>query len=405
MHMYYPTSLYRMCGVLLILLFCTGISSAAPSDHPVVTAITGPNNLNNGYGATGSYVFIAAVSGGSPPYTYTWMNPPGIKTLYQGKEYSSVTIPANQLSLSSGPGTYGVWLTVTDSAGRDAVWQREGGVGNSNQFFYGLTYTDYPEPKWTITTEPKVFPKAPASSVTATPTTLPPGCKDSGVRFTAINGQVEVFSECRDSNWQTTILTDSNWKFAQRDTVLFYDDHIKTGEDSTATVGFADMSTFVLKPESEIVVASPPDEANWKVKLKLVLGNVWINTKKIIEGGSMEVETNQAVAGIKGTTFVVSTDGKTDTVQVIESQVEVTGKADGKKVTISGGQQVSATGSGVGSPTTFDVAAVTADWESVKAKTMAGKPAETPTQKSAPASALLITGIGLAAAAVAIRRM
>lgn|GEM_PF-4073369 len=63
---------YRFAILVVMLLVCTGVSSAAPSDHPVVTAITGPNNLNDGYMPTGSYVFMASVSGGSPPYTYRW---------------------------------------------------------------------------------------------------------------------------------------------------------------------------------------------------------------------------------------------------------------------------------------------------------------------------------------------
>ena len=392
-------SRYCISGLLIILMACTGLCSAAPSDHPVVTAITGPNNLNDGYGPTGSYVFMAAVSGGSPPYTYTWMNPPGIKTLYKGKEYSSVTIPASQLSLS-GAGRYGIWLTVTDSAGRDAVWQREGGVGNSNQFFYGLTYEDYPEPKWTITTEPNTFPKA-ATTAPVT-TTQNPDCRDSGSRFTGINGDVEVFSECSDSNWKTSIQDPSNWKFAKREMVLYVDDHVKTGEDSESTLGFADMSTFVMKPETEIVLSSPPARES---KLKLVLGNIWINVKKMAQDGSMEIEMNQAVAGIKGTTLVCSSDGKTSTTQVIEGTVEVKGTADGKTTTLTSGQEVAATGSGLGAPGAFDTAAVQADWNSVKGKAEAGTPSSKQTQESGFDSAIVIAGIGIAGAVITLRRM
>ncbi len=47
-----------------------------------------------------------------------------MKILFEGKQYATVEIPAPQLGLS-GPGNYGVWLTVTDSAGKEAVWLRK----------------------------------------------------------------------------------------------------------------------------------------------------------------------------------------------------------------------------------------------------------------------------------------
>ena len=388
---------YRLVIVLVMLLSCSGIGSAAPSDHPVVTAITGPNNLNDGFHPTGSYVFMTSVSGGSPPYTYTWTNPPGIKTLFEGKEYSSVTIPAEQLYTGGTP-RYGVWLTVTDSAGRNAVWQREGNAGTSSQYFYGIDFTDYPEAKWTIMTEPKTFPKAPASAVVAT-TTTPAGCKDTGARFTGLNGQVEVFSECMDGD-----INDPNaWRFAKREMVLYADDHIKTGEDSDVVLGFADMSTFMMKQETHIVLATPPDKDS---KLKLLAGNLWTNFKLMIKDGSMEIEMNQAIAGAKGTTFVCSSDGKTSTTQVIEGKVEVTGRSDGKTTLLSSGQQVAATSSGLGTPTSFDTTAVQAEWDGVKAKALSGTPVSGPasTTKSGLESLLVPAALGIAAAGLAFRR-
>ena len=386
---------YRLAILVVMLLFCAGISSAASSDHPVVTAITGPNNLNDGFHPTGSYVFMVAVSGGSPPYTYTWTNPPGIKTLFEGKEYSSVTVPAEQIYTSGTP-RYGIWLTVTDSAGRDAVWQRDGGMGSSNQFFYGMDFTDYPEAKWTIITEPKTFPKAPASAVAAT-TTTPAGCKDTGARFTGLNGQVEVFSECMDGD----INDPDTWRFAKREMVLYADDHIKTGEDSQVVLGFADMSTFIMKPETHIVLATPPDKDS---KLKLLAGNLWTNFKLMLKDGSMEIEMNQAIAGAKGTTFICSSDGKTSTTQVIEGKVEVTGRSDGKTTLLSPGQQVTATGSGLGTAASFDATAVQAEWSAVQAKAIAGTPVSAPTKKSGLESAIVIAGIGIAAVFVINQR-
>lgn len=118
----------------------------------------------------------------------------------------------------------------------------------------------------------------------------------------------------------------------------------------------------------------------------------------------MEIEMNQAVAGIKGTTLVCSSDGKTSTTQVIEGKVEVTGISDGKTTLLSPGQQVTATGSGLGTPASFDATAVQADWDGVKAKAIAGTPVSAPTRKSGLESAIVIAGIGIAAAFVANQR-
>jgi len=278
-------------------------------------------------------------------------------------------------------------------------------MGSSIEYLYMLEYSESPKPKWTTITEPKTFPKAPASAIVATTTTQNPDCKDSGARFTGINGDVQVFSECSDSNWKTSITDPNKWKFAQPAMVLYNDDHVKTGEDSVTTLGLADMSMFVMKPESEIVLSAPPNESNLKSKIKLLAGNMWTNIKKIAEGGSVEVELNQGVCGIKGTTFIASSDGKQSNLQVIEGTVEMTGKANGKKILISGGQQVTANGTGLGSPAPFDAAAAQAEWDRVKAKAEAGSQAPAPTQKSDIESALVIAGIGIAAATIAIRRM
>jgi hypothetical protein len=390
---------YAIAVMLLVTLLCISIGSAAPSDHPVVTAITGPNNLNAGFNPTGSYVFMASVAGGSPPYTYRWFVVPGT-TVFEGKEYATATIPANQLR---GIGTtsgyqYGIWLTVTDAAGKKASWQREGGMGSSSEYLYMLEYSDYPKPKWTTITEPKTFPKVPASAVVAT-TTTPAGCKDTGARFTGLNGQIEVFSECMDGD----INDPYAWRFAKREMALYADDHIKTGEDSNVVLGFADMSTFMMKPETHIVLATPPDKDS---KVKLLAGNLWTNFKLMIKDGSMEIEMNQAVAGAKGTTFICSSDGKKSTVQMIEGTVEVTGKPDGKKVMISGGQQVTATGTGLGTPAPFDATAAQAEWSAVQSKAASGTPAPTPatTKKSGLESLLVPVALCIAAAGITFRR-
>jgi hypothetical protein len=388
-----PPLRYLCAVTVLAFLLCTGITGAAPSDHPVVNGISGPDHLNDWYGPTGSYTFKATVSGGTPPYSYKWMNPPGMKTLYQGTQYGTVEIPATQLGVS-GAGNYGIWLTVTDSQGRDAVWQRQGTSGNSNEFGYFLT-TD--GKTWSKKTEPATFPEA-AAAPEAIETTNE-NCQDSGARFTGLSGDIMVFSECTGGN-----IKDPNaWVYAKRELVLHVGDHIRTGEDSQAILGFADMSTFILKQESEIVLASPPDRDS---KVRLVLGNIWTNVKKMVKDGSMEVDMEQAVLGTKGTTFVCSSDGKTSTMQIIEGKVEITSIADGKKILVSGGQQVTATDKGLGTPVAFNTTAVQADWDTVKAQALSGTPASgsASAKKSGIESLLVPAALCIAAAGIALRR-
>jgi hypothetical protein len=156
-------------SILLVLavLLCTGPAGAALSDHPVITGISGPGSIRfdeNG-APTGSYKYTAYVTCGSPPYTYKWMNPAGFKTLQEGVGLDTVTIPVDQLALSGG-NRWAVWLTVTDSEGRDALWMRNTGAGNSNEFLYYLE-TDYTTQSWKKITEPATFSAAPSSCPSA----------------------------------------------------------------------------------------------------------------------------------------------------------------------------------------------------------------------------------------------
>jgi hypothetical protein len=126
----------------------------------------------------------------------------------------------------------------------------------------------------------------------------------------------------------------------------------------------------------------------------------------MVKDGSMEIDMEQAVLGTKGTTFVCSSDGKTSTMQIIEGTVEVTAKADKKKILVTGGQQVTATSNGLGTPVTFDATAAQADWDRVKTKALSGTPAPAPetTKKSGLESLLVLSAFGIVVAGIVFRR-
>lgn len=136
--------------------------------------------------------------------------------------------------------------------------------------------------------------------------------QDSGARFSEFSGEVIVFPD-RDRDDERP---------AEREMVLAVKDHIKTGGDSSAIIGFADMSTFVMKPRSEVVLDTPPEQ---KSKVTLLAGNIWVNVKKMVQDGSLDVTMNQAVAGIKGTNITCSTDKDAgeDRVKVLRGMAQV----------------------------------------------------------------------------------
>ena len=137
--------------------------------------------------------------------------------------------------------------------------------------------------------------------------------KDSGVRFSNLSGEVLVRPDM-------DIL---GWEFAQLDMILKVMDHVQTKHDSTAIMTLSDLTTFVMKPESEIVLNTESEKEN---KIELLAGKVWVNVKKMIKDGSMDVEMSQAVAGIKGTNITCSStkDGLENRIKVLRGQARVT---------------------------------------------------------------------------------
>ncbi len=150
---------------------------------------------------------------------------------------------------------------------------------------------------------------------------------DSGARFSDLSGQVEVlipkgYMADGEPDWD-----EEAWTIAKLDMTLPEGTRIKTSDRSTVILSFADMTTFSMKPETEIYLSKPQAKPG---QFKLLGGQLWINFKRMIKDGSMEIEMGQAVTGIKGTTLVLEDDGTSSTVKVIEGTVEFTSKATGE---------------------------------------------------------------------------
>ena len=91
---------------------------------------------------------------------------------------------------------------------------------------------------------------------------------------------------------------------------VFMNDHIKTKEESKATFTFDDKSSLTLGENASINIKKhiyDPEKDLRKTMVKVALGTVrFVVTKGKAKGSAFEVLTPTAVAGVRGTEFVVS---------------------------------------------------------------------------------------------------
>lgn len=181
-----------------------------------------------------------------------------------------------------------------------------------------------------------------------TPTMLPSICK-----IADLYGQVNVRPNDED---------DDAYIFAWNGMQLYHNNRVKTLRRSGCIISFSDLSTYIMKEDTTIVL----DIANEKeTKITLLAGNVWINFKSMIRDGSMqtEVEGQWTVGGVKGTTVIFEENEGVSVAKVIEGTVEFTSKVTGEVVEVNGGQMVSGDATGLGELTSFDIDAELETWD------------------------------------------
>lgn len=188
--------------------------------------------------------------------------------------------------------------------------------------------------------------------------------EDAGCIFSDLCGQVEVLNPIGYDENGEPIYDEEDWHFAKLDEPLYVGTKIKTGlgsygEKSAAIISFADMSTFVMPEQTTIELVSPTHKES---KIKLAMGNIWCNIKKMVTDGTMDIEMSQAVAGIKGTIFVceVKADG-TSTLKVIEGEVQFTDKTTGEITSVTSGKMIAAGAQEI-PLSDFDIQAEYEDW-------------------------------------------
>jgi len=178
------------------------------------------------------------------------------------------------------------------------------------------------------------------------------GGRDSRARVSRLDGQIEI--ACPPDL--------EAWDVMKMGRVIYVGCHLKTGEDSSAVISFSDMTSLTMKAESELVIDSPPERES---KLSLLVGNIWVNVKQMVKNGTMKVHMSQAVAGIKGTRFVLTETGTESKIEVTEGTVAFKSKATGEEIDVTAGESVTATNAGLSDKTTFDIPDGQQTWQKI----------------------------------------
>lgn len=125
-----------------------------------------------------------------------------------------------------------------------------------------------------------------------------------------------------------------------------YGSRIRTDDTGKATLEFADGTKVRVRSKSEVLVRPRPTKQASSVVL--FFGRVWSKVVKSVGGKtSFEVESANAVAGVRGTEFEVGVadDGSTRVI-VTEGLVGVGGDVGGKPTSIGAGYEVESNASG-----------------------------------------------------------
>ena len=210
--------------------------------------------------------------------------------------------------------------------------------GIETRAYIYLTGTMVLQIKWNVINKPNT----PTSPTTTTPPTQPitiDNCNcdyirsdigyyliDSHIRFNDFYGEVKM-----RPNWKE----DDSYEFVDIDSPIYECYRIKTEEDSGAILGLWDMSTYVMKPETTLIIRTEEDNTT---RFELIVGTLWGQIKKMATGKSVECEMSQCVSGISGTIVAWEEKNGVSSVYLFAGKVDVTSKKTKKKQVLQPGQ-------------------------------------------------------------------
>jgi ferric-dicitrate binding protein FerR (iron transport regulator) len=129
-----------------------------------------------------------------------------------------------------------------------------------------------------------------------------------------------------------------------------WNDEIQTENTGRARVSLDDGSILSVGASSSLKVVKH-DAGAQQTELELTAGKIRAQVTKIGKpGGSFQVKTPTAVAGVVGTDFYIETDGKRTRVTVLEGIVKLTPLAAAIGVSIAAGQTSVAAGASASTP-------------------------------------------------------
>jgi len=124
-----------------------------------------------------------------------------------------------------------------------------------------------------------------------------------------------------------------SWQNASIGLPVFAGDQLRTGASGRGKVVFQDDSVLDLAPNSDVVIEKQifdPGAHRFQSLIRLVKGKIraWVSDYYHEPRARYEVETPTAIAGVRGTEFIVLYDPATELSEVvgIDSRVDVTGK-------------------------------------------------------------------------------
>ncbi len=103
---------------------------------------------------------------------------------------------------------------------------------------------------------------------------------------------------------------------------LIEGEQIKTQAGARLELRFAS-GTIVRVGENSSLVLTEAPPVGGRFRAKLLFGNFWAHVRKLLVGETFAVETENAVAGVRGTIFRVESSSDAELVRVYEGRVHV----------------------------------------------------------------------------------
>ena len=168
-------------------------------------------------------------------------------------------------------------------------------------------------------------------------------------------GSITVVDISGEANMKRYNEDEDGYYYVEVGMKMTHGDQIKVLPKSTVVLQYPDLTTVVIRADSTIVYDDPRDLSH--PLMRHLAGNIWVNLKKMVKDGSMEVEMGQAVAGIKGTIISTSVTEDGNEIYLFTSSATVTSKITGKTINLEPGQMALVDDSGEILVKDFDIEA------------------------------------------------